>query len=143
MHTSTLVAEKRLIQELAREYQDKGYEVAVEPEAKQLPAALADFRPDLLVRRGEDVIVVEVKGRGSLGDPKLQELAKTVREQPGWRFELVLLKPKSESRSDAVERRRGGGRSGRGRGHVERRLCRGGAAARLVCRRGNVAAAGG
>jgi hypothetical protein len=96
MQTSTLVAEKRRIQELAREYQDKGYEVAVEPEAKQLPAPLAGFRPGLLVRRGEDVIVVEVKARGSLADPKLQKLAKTVREQPGWRFELVLLKPESE-----------------------------------------------
>jgi len=96
MQTSTLVAEAKRIQELAREYQERGYEVAIEPKSEQLPSSLADFRPDLLVRRGDDVVVVEVKSRGSLGDPKLQQLANAVREQPGWRFEVVLLKPESE-----------------------------------------------
>jgi predicted transcriptional regulator len=43
--------------------------------------------------KSDDAVVVEVKPRGSLSDPELQKLAKAVREQPGWRFELVLLEP--------------------------------------------------
>jgi hypothetical protein len=38
-------------------------------------------------------VVIEVKPRAALGDPQLQELAEAVRRQPGWRFELVLLRP--------------------------------------------------
>jgi REase_AHJR-like len=93
MQTSTLTAAARRVQELAREYQDRGYEVTVEPDSTQLPAPLANFRPDLVARKGDDVVVVEVKPRGSLSDPQLRELAKAVRGQPGWRFELVLLQP--------------------------------------------------
>jgi hypothetical protein len=93
MQTSTLAAAVRRVQELAQEYQDKGYQVTVGPEPGQLPEPLSRFRPDLVARKSDDAVVVEVKPRGSLSDPELQELAKTVREQPGWRFDLVLLKP--------------------------------------------------
>ena len=93
MQTSTLTAAARRVQELAQEYQDRGYQVTVGPEPGQLPEPLARFRPDLVARKSDDAVVVEVKPRGSLSDPELQKLAKIVREQPGWRFELVLLKP--------------------------------------------------
>jgi REase_AHJR-like len=93
MQTSTLTAAARRIQDLAREYQDRGYQVTVEPEPRQLPEPLARFRPDLVARKANELVVVEVKPRESLPDPRLQELAKVVRAQPGWRFELVLLKP--------------------------------------------------
>ncbi len=93
MQTSTLAAAARRVQELAREYQDRGYQVTVEPEARELPEPLARFRPDLVARKADDLVVVEVKARESLPDNKLQELAEVVRGQPGWRFELILLKP--------------------------------------------------
>jgi hypothetical protein len=93
MQTSERFAEARQVHEVAREYRSRGYDVVVEPEPGQLPEALARFRPDFLARKADEVIVVEVKSRGSLTDPELQELAKAVRAQPGWRFELVVLKP--------------------------------------------------
>ncbi|MGH6906011.1 MAG: hypothetical protein ACREIR_25100 [Geminicoccaceae bacterium] len=93
METSMASAATRRVEQIAQEYKDKGYEVLVEPEAPQLPGSLAGFRPDLVVRRGDDVVVIEVKSRASLGDRRLQELAEAVRRQPGWRFELVLLRP--------------------------------------------------
>jgi hypothetical protein len=93
MQTSELFAEARQLHEVAREYQNRGYEVIVEPEPGQLPEALARFRPDFVARKADETVVVEVKSRGSLADPELQELAKAVRAQPGWRFELVVLKP--------------------------------------------------
>jgi uncharacterized protein YutE (UPF0331/DUF86 family) len=93
MQTSTLAAEARRLQELAREYRDQGYEVTVEPEPGQLPEPLTRFRPDLVARKDDDLVVVEVKAREGLPDQQLQDLVKVVREQPGWRFQLVLLKP--------------------------------------------------
>lgn len=91
MQTSILSEASRRVQEVAREYRTKGYEVIVE--AAQLPEPLARFRPDVVARKGDEVVVIEVKPRGSLTDPELQELAKAVRAQPGWRFELIVLKP--------------------------------------------------
>jgi REase_AHJR-like len=96
MQTSTRTVAEQRVEELAREYREKGYQVTVQPEADELPEPLARFRPDLLARKADELYVVEVKARESLPDPKLQELANVVREQPGWRFELVLLKPESE-----------------------------------------------
>jgi hypothetical protein len=95
MQTSMASAATRRVEQIAQEYKDKGYEVLVEPEAEKLPGSLASFRPDLVVRRGDEVVVIEVKSRASLGDPQLQQLAEAVRRQPGWRFELVLLKPEA------------------------------------------------
>jgi REase_AHJR-like len=92
MQTSTLAAEERRIQELAREYRDRGYQVTVEPGPGHLPEPLSRFRPDLVARKADDLVVVEVKSREGLPDQQVQDLAKAVREQPGWRFELVLLK---------------------------------------------------
>ncbi|MGH6899574.1 MAG: hypothetical protein ACREJ5_23980 [Geminicoccaceae bacterium] len=93
MQTSERFAAARQVDEIAREYRSKGYEVIVEPESAQLPEPLARFRPDVVARKADEVVVVEVKSRGSLSDPELQELAKAVRAQAGWRFELVVLKP--------------------------------------------------
>ena len=63
MQTSTLTAEARRVQELAQEYQDRGYQVTVGPEPGQLPEPLARFRPDLVARKSDDAVVVEVKPR--------------------------------------------------------------------------------
>lgn len=93
MQTSERFAEARRVHEVAREYRSRGYAVIMEPDPEQLPEALARFRPDFVARKADEVVVVEVKSRGSLTDPELQELAKAVRAQPGWRFELVVLQP--------------------------------------------------
>lgn len=82
-------AEERRAAELAQEYRDRGYEVLVEPD--RLPGLPADTRVDLLARRGDEVVLIEVKSRASLVDqPRLRELARVVEGRPGWRFELVL-----------------------------------------------------
>lgn len=95
MQTSVASAAMRRVEQIAQEYRDKGYDVLIEPEAPQLPGSLAGFRPDLVVRKGDEVVVIEVKPRASLGDPQLHALAEAVRRQPGWQFELVLIRPES------------------------------------------------
>ena len=77
-----------LTQKTAEEYRSNGYDV-------QLAASL-DFFPnflaDLLVRKGDEAKVIEVKSRPSLAaDHRIGELARLIDSKPGWSFELVLV----------------------------------------------------
>ena len=77
-----------LIQKTTEEYLSKGYEVTQEPLIDFLP----DFQADLIVRKGDEVRVIEVKSRSSLAaDPRIIELARLVESKPGWSFELLLV----------------------------------------------------
>ncbi len=92
------VQEKELlrINEIAKAYQEKGYEVLLQPQEHQLPDFLKQFQPDLIVHKGNEHIVVEVKSRGQFSQSsQVNELAKTVQKEVGWKFELVLLGPEN------------------------------------------------
>ena len=81
-------SEYLLTQKTAEEYRGKGYEVLMHAPLDFLPG----FTADLLVRKGEEVRVIEVKSRPSLGaNPKIIELARTIESKPGWTFELLLV----------------------------------------------------
>jgi hypothetical protein len=69
----------------------QGYEVTVLPTGEQLPPFLQRFRPDLVARRGDDHVVVEIKRRTSgKSGAEVSQLAEVISNQPNWRFELVL-----------------------------------------------------
>ena len=77
-----------LTRKTAEEYRSKGYEVLLEAPLDFMPG----FRADLLVRKGDEARVIEVKSRPSLAaDPKIRELARLIESMPGWNFELVLV----------------------------------------------------
>ena len=77
-----------LTKKTAEEYRRRGYEVTLEAPLDFLPG----FTADLLVRRGDEVKVIEVKSRPSLAaDPRIVELARRIESKPGWTFELVLV----------------------------------------------------
>jgi uncharacterized protein YutE (UPF0331/DUF86 family) len=54
-------AYRQKLQEIAAEYEARGYDVLVEPRPEQLPEFLAGFRPDLVARGPNESVVVEVK----------------------------------------------------------------------------------
>ena len=82
METLDLVRQR--VQTLAEEYGGQGYEVIVEPSQAQLPPFLAGYSPDLLLRKSDESMVVEVKARKSLGkDSQARELAGLLRNRPG------------------------------------------------------------
>ena len=84
----TTDSEYLLTQKTAGEYRSNGYEVQLEAFLDFFP----NFRADLLVRKGDEVKVIEVKSRPSLAaDPRVSELAKLIESKPGWSFELVLV----------------------------------------------------
>lgn len=88
--------ELQRLEEIAQEYIDKGYRVLFQPQADQRPDFLKPFQPDLIVSKGDEYIVVEVKSRGQLGEEtQVKNLARAVREKHNWKFELVLLGPEN------------------------------------------------
>jgi uncharacterized protein YutE (UPF0331/DUF86 family) len=90
-------AYRQKLQEIAAEYAARGYEVLVEPSPEQLPEFLAGFRPDLVARGPNDSVVVEVKvGTQTAASERFRELAETIQHQPGWRFSLVVIDPRSD-----------------------------------------------
>ena len=92
-----LAPEKQRAQSLAKEYRSQGYEVIEEPSQEQLPSFLAGYHPDLLIRKPDETVVVEVKSRASLpAEPQIKELVRLLRAQPGWSFELVVLDTKEQ-----------------------------------------------
>ena len=77
-----------LTRKTAEEYRSKGYEVLFEAPLDFFPG----FRADLLVRKGDEVRVIEVKSRMSLAaDPKISKLAQLIDSKPGWNFDLLLV----------------------------------------------------
>ncbi len=81
-------SEYLLARKTAEEYRSNGYEVQLEAPLDFFPG----FRADLLVRKGDEVKVIEVKSRPSLAaDPRISELARLIESKPGWSFELVLV----------------------------------------------------
>ena len=89
-------SERQRVQKVGQVYRDKGYDVLIEPQGNQLPDFLQAFRPDLIVHKGDEHIVVEVRTRGQVSDfPQVNELAKVVRNEVGWKFQLFLLGPEN------------------------------------------------
>lgn len=89
-------SERQRVQKVGQVYRDKGYDVLIEPQGDQLPDFLQAFRPDLIVHKGDEHIVVEVRMRGQVSDlPQVNKLAKVVRNEADWKFELFLLGPEN------------------------------------------------
>ena len=89
-------SERQRVQKVGQVYRDKGYDVLIEPQGDQLPDFLQAFRPDLIAHKGAEHIVVEVRTRGQVSDfPQVNELAKVVRNESDWRFQLFLMGPEN------------------------------------------------
>lgn len=106
MATPTANIERERLLKLAKEYHDKGYEVSFHPNPEELPDFLRSYRPDMIVRREEEAVIIEVKSRSSLNSSSAQylgNLAKVVEQHPGWRFELVVTNPDDTMYSPKAE----------------------------------------
>ena len=97
MNRSAHDAYERKLQELAADYRGRGYDVRIEPGPEDVPAFLTGVRPDLIARSPHDSVVVEVKvGTTAAASERFRELADKIRQQPGWRFSLVVIDPRSD-----------------------------------------------
>jgi hypothetical protein len=97
MNSPTQEIYRRKIQEIAHDYEARGYRVLIEPTPPELPPFLANFHPDVIAYGPEDAIVVEVKvGTHTSASERYRELAEIIQQHPGWRFSLVVVDPRSD-----------------------------------------------
>ena len=77
-----------LVRKTAEEYRNKGYEVSLNTQLDFLP----EYNVALLVRKGDEVKVIEAKSRATLAaNPGINDLARIIESKPGWSFELLLV----------------------------------------------------
>ncbi len=89
--TSVTEHECRRLFSVASEYEERGYEVRLQPAAGDMPEFFMGFEPDLIATRNGESVVVEVKARKDLANAQaITALEATVRDRPGWRFELII-----------------------------------------------------
>ncbi len=94
MHSVEASTEADLTRRVAEDYRAKGYDVIMQPSGQDLPEPLAGFRPDLIARKADKTVIIEVKSRQSLGrEPYVEPLVRAVQQVPGARFELVIARP--------------------------------------------------
>jgi hypothetical protein len=84
--------ERELVAKVAARYRGEGYETATSG-----PDFL-DGRPDLVLQRGDERVVVEIKTARSPA-PHLERWAKEIAGHPGWRLDVVVV---DESESDVL-----------------------------------------
>ncbi len=92
MSTSNRAVHDAKVSELAREYASKGYEVFRDPETSLFPFDTFGYRPDLLARKGDENVMVEVKSTAT-GAPidRFVELVEEVQRHETWDFVLVTF----------------------------------------------------
>src|SRR5260370_38906575 len=80
--------------QVAERYRSEGYEVTMRPGGAQLPPFASGFHPDMLAKRRDVQALVQVKeSREALRkDPDTARMAEVVNAQPGWRFDLIVLR---------------------------------------------------
>jgi hypothetical protein len=91
--------ERKRIAQLAREYRGRGYDVFADVPGYRSPDLIEGIRPDLVAKKGDEVIVMEVKTRESMKGSKdrIEYLARYADREPRIRFDLVLTNPRPQS----------------------------------------------
>lgn len=80
------------IDSLAFNYSQQGFTVWKEPSRDVLPFSLGNYSPDLIAKKGESGLIIEVKTTTSpVSIDRFRSLAEDVSSHPGWRFLLVTL----------------------------------------------------
>jgi len=91
------VSERQRLERIADEYRSRGYDVLVEPLGPELPPFLGNHRPDLIARKGDEGLVIEVKHSPAEGEStEIGWLAERIRCEPGWRLVVVAQSPAEE-----------------------------------------------
>src|ERR687895_149936 len=89
---------RAVLERVAEEHRRRGYDVVIEPRGSNLPAFMPDVTPDLIAHRGDEHLVIEVKGSPRDVDRgQLSAIAQRVATQPGWRFVLMASGPDSDA----------------------------------------------
>jgi hypothetical protein len=88
----TPTSERQALERIARRYRSEGYEVLISPSPAERPEPLRDFHIDLIARRPDETVIVEVKdARSDKMTPQIASLAELVNSIPHHRFDFVAI----------------------------------------------------
>jgi uncharacterized protein YutE (UPF0331/DUF86 family) len=92
----TPTSERQALERIARKYEKEGYKVQISPSPSELPEQLKTFEIDLMARRGDETVIVEVKSARSEKMPvEIARLAELVNSIPHHRFDFVAVQRES------------------------------------------------
>ena len=81
---------QEVLTQVLQDYESKGYRVLLQPRGANLPNFLRAFRPDAIVSRGNENIVVEVSAApGTATSESLMALSEELARHPGWKLEVI------------------------------------------------------
>lgn len=83
-------AEIETLQRLATKWRSEGYEVVLEPRGEIVPSFLQRYKPDAILTRGNEKLVVEVVKKGLPHiRQKIEHISTLFEKQQEWKFEVV------------------------------------------------------
>jgi REase_AHJR-like len=91
-----MTIEQEFTDTLVEEYSRAGWQV----EDPAIAAEQLDFRPDLVLKRGNETLVIEVIRAGFVSERAVSRIKRKVEEKPNWHFELKLIPPSREFKAE-------------------------------------------
>jgi hypothetical protein len=83
-------AHEVLINSVAERYRRDGYEVAADPGPGAVPFDLGGYRPDIVARKGDHALIIEVKTQvRRTSFDQLRSIVDEIKRHAGWRFVLI------------------------------------------------------
>ena len=90
MSKSSVAHHEELQHLVAEGYERDGYEVSIQPGPGAIPFDLGGYRPDLIARKGDVSLIVEIKTQPErVSFEQLRLVVDAVKRHEGWRFVLV------------------------------------------------------
>lgn len=82
--------ERATLEKLSNNWKAQGFEVFLEPSKNLVPEFLQRYRPDAILIRGEEKVVVEAIRKGQPhAEEKVRRLQALLKGHEGWRLEIV------------------------------------------------------
>ena len=108
LRESKEVQERKKLRELIRMYKREGYEICADYLGYEKPRVIAGIVPDLIVRKGDREIIVEIVSDKSLPHlvNKLKLLSDYAAQHRGKSFDLVVTNPKARRSYISIEDRK-------------------------------------
>ena len=89
---------------IAKELEEQGYSVTLDPDPTLIPFSLKNYRPDLLATRSQENLIVEVKTREDTRSiERYKAIAEEIGKHKGWRFMLSTIDEPYQSESPGIK----------------------------------------
>jgi hypothetical protein len=93
------------LRQVAETYKAEGYRVLIRPTPDQLPDFAKDFHVEILALRNAGGVIVSVKETQAEleRDRDVPKYAEVTGNQPGWRYDVIVLGPQSQPEPEKIE----------------------------------------